>query len=130
MIRQVTGMERYFSLERFFKVIPLLNEYLPVTLEVAILAVLLGSLAGIFVAFIRVYRIPVLNTFFRGYITLMRGTPFIILMMLVYYYLPYFSWKWFQVDMNTWDKIIFGGFSLSTVTIVFENIVKNHEVQK
>lgn len=84
-----------------------MNAYLPVTLKIAAIAIVLGTLLGIAVAAIRVYKVPVISTVLRGYVGLMRGIPFVILMFLVYYYLPFLSQTIFGHDINGWNKIIF-----------------------
>ncbi len=100
-------MDKYFSWERLWKVIPKLNEYLPVTIKIALIAILLGTVLGIFVAAIRIYKIPVLSRFFHGYTTVMRGIPFVVLVFLVYFCLPFLAEKLFGVDINNWEKMIF-----------------------
>ncbi len=100
-------MNRYFSWERLWDVIPKLNKYLPVTLKVVIIAIILGTVLGLIVAAIRVYKVPVLSQFFHVYTVLLRSVPFIVLLFLVYYYVPFFAKKFFGLDIDSWDKIIF-----------------------
>lgn len=100
-------MNRYFSWERLWKVIPKLNKYLPVTFEVVIIAIILGTIFGLLVAAIRVYKIPVLSQFFHWYTIIIRSVPFIVLIFLVYYYVPFIAFKLFGTDVNSWSKIVF-----------------------
>lgn len=100
-------MNRYFSWERLWDVISKLNKYLPVTFEVVLIAILLGTIFGLIVAAIRVYKVPVLSQFFHVYTIVIRSVPFIVLIFLVYYYVPFAAYKLFGIDVNSWSKIVF-----------------------
>ena len=100
-------MNRYFSWERLLNVIPKLNKYLPVTFEVVIIAIILGTIFGLLVAAIRLYKVPVLSQFFHWYTIIIRSVPFIVLIFLVYYYVPFLAYKLFGADVSSWSKIVF-----------------------
>lgn len=100
-------MSSYFSWERMFDVIPKLNKYFPITLEVVLIAICTGTILGFIVAAIRVYRVPILSQFFHVYTILLRSMPFIVLIFLVYYYVPFFVMKLFGKDINSWSKITY-----------------------
>ena len=57
-------MERYFSFEQFLKVIPMLIKYLPVTLKETGTVILIATAAGVLIALVRVYKVPILSPFF------------------------------------------------------------------
>lgn len=100
-------MEKYFSFERFIKIVPVLASYLPVTLKEMGIVILLATAAGVLIALIRVYKVPVLSQFFQLYLLLMRGVPYMILIMVVYYFLPFLAQKVTGVSINNWEKIVF-----------------------
>jgi polar amino acid transport system substrate-binding protein len=56
-----------------------------VTLIISILSALLGTLFGAGICFLRMSRNPLLNGFAKGYITIVRGTPILVLLMIMYY---------------------------------------------
>ena len=67
------------------------------------LLVLLGSVLGCLIALMRLSRVRVLNSFSRLYITVIRGTPMLVQMYIVYYqldFLPYPDTTVLGVDME------------------------------
>ena len=60
------------------------------TCIIAILAVIIGTIIGIIIAIIRNYhdstnRLPILNCIAKTYVTVIRGTPSILQLMIIYY---------------------------------------------
>lgn len=55
------------------------------TLIISVLAALLGTLIGAVICFMRMSKRVILNSFAKGYITIMRGIPVLVLLMLLYY---------------------------------------------
>lgn len=55
------------------------------TVKISILALVLGSLLGAFICFLRMCKVKVLNAFAKVYISVLRGTPVLMLLMLMYY---------------------------------------------
>lgn len=106
-------MDSYFTWDGFFKAAPLVIQYLPVTLKVTLISLILATILAVFVAASRVYQVPVLSQICKGYLHLMRGLPYVVLLFLVYYFLPFFVWQLFGVDINGWDKLVF-----ATITFV------------
>lgn len=100
-------MSDYFSIERFIKVSPMIIKYLPVTLKITAIALIASTCIGVLIAAARVYKVPGLSTFLKGYTVFVRGLPYVVLMLLVYYYMPFLAYKLFGIDINGWDKIIF-----------------------
>lgn len=62
------------------------------TILISVFAILLGTLLGAAVCFMRMSRNKVLSGFALGYITLMRGMPVLVLLMLTYYVI-FASWN-------------------------------------
>jgi len=58
------------------------------TLEISILAMLAGSIIGIFIGFLRASKNPVIRNIFRIYVDIFRGSPLIIQLFIIYYGLP------------------------------------------
>ena len=100
-------MGKYFTWEGFLKAAPLVIKYLPVTLGITVITLGIATFIALFIAAIRVYKVPGLNGFCKGYLHLMRGLPYVVLLLLVYYFLPFLVYKLFGIDINGWDKKVF-----------------------
>ncbi|MBQ8472881.1 MAG: amino acid ABC transporter permease [Bacilli bacterium] len=83
-------------IENLYKTIIFENRYLYFlegiknTLVIAFFAVLIGIILGIIIALIRDYhenkkRIPILNFLAKSYVNIIRGTPVILQLMIIYY---------------------------------------------
>jgi len=76
------------NVEYMLGLIPVLLKYLPLTLQLAGVGMVLAlSLACVF-AIVRVLRIPVLNQLTIVFISFFRGTPLLVQLFLFYYGLP------------------------------------------
>lgn len=106
-------MSALFSWERFASAFPKVMQNFPVTIEMIIIAELLGIVFGVMIAIIRIYKIPVLNQIYSVYISFMRGTPIMVQLLVVFYALPQFVQGVFGVDINNWQKFIFASITLA-----------------
>ena len=68
--------------------VPVLLGYLPLTLQLASLGMVLALILACLFAVIRVQRIPALNQFTVVFISFFRGTPLLVQLFLFYYGLP------------------------------------------
>lgn len=90
-------MEKLFDLDYMLKSLPQIVEYLPVTLWIAFVSMLLGGIIGLATALIRIYKVPVLAPLSTLYVSYIRGTPLIVQLFLVYYGIPKFLY-YFQSE--------------------------------
>ena len=102
-------MNRFFDIGRFLKAAPIILKFLPVTLKITFFSLAIATLVAVLVAAIRVYKVPVLSTVCKGYLLLMRGIPYVVLMLLVYYYLPYLVNKLFGINSESEESIDYWG---------------------
>ncbi|QJD87679.1 amino acid ABC transporter permease [Cohnella herbarum] len=58
---------------------------IPVTLQITVVSMVFGLVIGTIVALIRIYKVPVLHPIAAGYVTLIRGTPMITHLLLIYF---------------------------------------------
>lgn len=58
---------------------------IPVTLQITVVSMVFGLAIGTIVALIRIYKVPVLHPIAAGYVTLIRGTPMITHLLLIYF---------------------------------------------
>jgi len=70
------------------ELIPVLIKYLGVTIEMTLYGFFFAMIIAIFVAVIRVFKIPVASQLASLYISFFRGTPLLVQLFLFYYGLP------------------------------------------
>lgn len=90
-----------------FKFFPTILNALPLTLWVIFLTVLLGSLLGAGLAWAQVDSKNSWAAFAKGYVFILRCTPPIVLLFLVFYGLPEFLTWWLHLDVDDWPRAIF-----------------------
>lgn len=76
------------NLDYMWGLLPVLLSYLPLTLEMATIAMLFALVLACLLAVIRVTRVPLLNGFALLFISFFRGTPLLVQLFLFYYGLP------------------------------------------
>ncbi|NYT36234.1 amino acid ABC transporter permease [Allopusillimonas soli] len=75
-------------IELFLRALPMLKSALLMTIWLSAVSFLLGSILGLLIAFSRISRFPVLRGFAFCYVSIFRGTPLLVQMLLVYFGLP------------------------------------------
>jgi len=86
-------VDNFFNLDTLIKVYPLLLQGLAMTLGLAILSVPLGILAGLTIAIAYSFRIRPLNVLLIAYVDLFRSFPILVLLLLIFYALPFVGLK-------------------------------------
>lgn len=81
-------MPQTLNLQEMILGIQKIAEKIPLTLFILVMSAFLGLLLGFLLALPRIYNLPVLRQIASVYITVMRGTPGLILLYVVYYALP------------------------------------------
>ena len=81
-------MVNLFDVKLVFLQIPKLLRFLPVNIEIAIVALVIGWIFGLLIALIRIRKIPVLNQLAVLFVTVIRGTPIIVQLYLTYFGIP------------------------------------------
>ncbi len=117
-------MEKYFDINYLWTALPQLLPYLWITLFVAALAVIFGSLLGLLIAVFKLSKNRFLRFIANSYITIMRCTPSIVLLFLVYYGVPAFSDYFFGIylqDVSTGVFVVIT-FSLQFAAMMAEVI--------
>lgn len=89
------------------EVIPELLPYLWVTLAVVASSVVLGTLLGLVVAVAKLSSQRYYRLLGDGYTCVIRCTPAVILLFIVFYGLPKFFLEVFDYDLNEWNKMFF-----------------------
>ncbi|WP_349673011.1 amino acid ABC transporter permease [Lacrimispora sp.] len=83
-------MSKIFDWQLVFTEIPLLLKYLPVTIQLTLIALIIGWVAGLFLAIVKIHRIPVLQQLCTLFVSVVRGTPIIVQLYLTYFGIPIF----------------------------------------
>lgn len=104
---QVEFVREYFDLERFIESIPHVLSGMDITLLIVGGAFLIAFILGIILTIIKIKKTPVVQWIATAFISLMRGTPMIVQLYLVYYGLPFLFSALFHININRWDKVIF-----------------------
>ncbi|MFT8823826.1 amino acid ABC transporter permease [Liquorilactobacillus satsumensis] len=91
---------------RLSKVITSLLTGLPTTITLLVLSFIFASLIGLGLAWLYLRKNPIVSSIARGYLGIVRGTPPLLMLLVVYYGLP----KLFLlagININNWAKLIF-----------------------
>lgn len=100
-------MNRPFDFLYVFTLFPRLLAYVPVTLAITAAAALAGSLLGLAAARARLSPLRPLSAAAGAYVAVLRCTPPIILLFVVYYGLPVFLETLFGLRAQLWPRGIF-----------------------
>lgn len=96
------NFEPMFMLEVF----PRMLKYVHITLSLTVIAMILGLSIGTIIALIRIYRIKVLQSFVKVYVSFFRGTPLLVQLFLFYFGLPQVIPQ--LADMNAYTAAFIG----------------------
>jgi len=107
---------RAFDLSVALQSIPALLSYLDVTLIVGISSIVLGSLLGFVLASFKLSHHKSLKYLAVAYTYIMRCTPSIVLLFIVFYGLPQVADALFGLDLNQLHR---GVFAVITFTLLF-----------
>ena len=96
-----------YDLSYVFKFLPEILYALPLTLWILIVTIVIGSLLGALLAWGQLYGDEVLVSISKGYVFVLRCTPPIVLLFMVFYGLPEFLEWWLGLDVNGWSRTVF-----------------------
>lgn len=111
---------RPFSPDIIFTSIPALLPYLTVTLVVGVTSILTGSILGMLLAWAKLSGHKVIRALADGYTYIIRCTPSIVLLFIVFYGLPKFMEAEFGIDLDDLSRAV---FVIITFTLLFEAYV-------
>lgn len=109
-------MEKYFDVSYIWSALPDLLPYLWVTLYIAAFSVIGGTLFGLVLAAAKLSTNKFLRALANGYTTIIRCTPSIVLLFLVYYGIPAFSEGLFGIYLQ---NVSTGVFVVVTFSLQF-----------
>jgi polar amino acid transport system substrate-binding protein len=76
------------TLREWPKYLPLLLKGAIVTVEISVLAMIVAVVVGLIIVLMRLYGVAPLRWFAKAYVEIIRGTPLLIQLFLIYYGLP------------------------------------------
>ena len=96
-----------YDLSYVFKFLPEILYALPLTLWILIVTIVIGSLLGALLSWGQLYGDEVIVSISKGYVFVLRCTPPIVLLFMVFYGLPEFLEWWLGLDVNGWSRTVF-----------------------
>ena len=107
---------REFDASVEIKSIPQLLPYVFVTIYATAISFVLALLLGSLIAAGKLSKNPVSRAVANGYTTIMRCTPTIVMLFIVYYGIPKFSLQVFGKSLDEWPR---GVFVITGLTLLF-----------
>jgi len=98
---------RPFSLQFLVDVFPILLPFLSATLAVVVGTIFFGSIAGGLLAWAKSGSYKLLERLAQAYTYIIRCTPPIVLLFIVFYGLPKFCLEVLDTNINDYDKLFF-----------------------
>lgn len=82
-------LDTFFNVPVLIRTFPMLMWGLWVTIKIGVVSIILGLVLGLLLALLRLYAPRVLQAMARVYINVMRSIPLLVLLILIYYALPF-----------------------------------------
>lgn len=109
-----------YDISRVISALPEVLQGLPMTLLVLVVTTLLGSVLGGLIAWGQLSQEKIWIQTAKTYVFVLRCTPPIVLLFMVFYGVPEFLKWWLGLDINGWSKLI---FVLITMVLLFAALV-------
>ncbi len=77
--------------ELFLRSLPLLQQAVVMTIALGLGAFILGSLLGMAIALLRISKLRLFRTLAFAYVSIFRGTPLLVQILLIYFGLPHYG---------------------------------------
>ena len=106
-------MNRPFDITYIWKAVPDILSGLGVTLQFLIGTIVIGGILGFLATWARLSGPKWLRAIVHSYIWIIRCTPSIVMMFLVFYGLPEVLLGVFGIDINSWNRLYFVVIALS-----------------
>ena len=124
---EMKNMANLFDFKLVFTQIPDLLRYLPVTLELSVISMLIGIILGLILAIIKIREVPVLKHISTFFISVIRGTPILVRLYIAYFGIPMF-FKWFNAKNGTDIKVAeVSGFVYAVIALGINQSAYNAE---
>jgi polar amino acid transport system permease protein len=94
------------------------------TLKLALVGILWGSCLGMVLGTLRGQNVRFASPLIGGYLHLLRGTPFLVQLYIIYFVLPKTGWAFFQFDSWTAASLGLGIYTSSYVTEIVSGAIR------
>jgi L-cystine transport system permease protein len=94
-------------MSHIFNYILELLPYLMVTFQYVVVSLIFGSILGLALATAKLGKIKILKQLAIGYTTIMRCTPSIVLLFMIFYGLPMLLRSTFLINIDGWNTVVF-----------------------
>ena len=95
-----------FTFAEFSNTFPKLLPYIGITLFIVVITMAVSSVLAMGLAVLKLRNNKILRALANGYTQIIQGTPFLILLFVIFYGLP-MIFEGFGVDLYGWDKAYF-----------------------
>jgi polar amino acid transport system permease protein len=102
---------------------PFLFKGLWVTFEISILAIVLGSLLGFTLGVSKTLEIRPVNWVINGYLHILRGSPYLVQLYIIFFVLPSLDISWLQFDSFTAAIVSLSLYTSSYVTEIVASAI-------
>lgn len=102
---------------------PFLLKGLWVTFEISILAIFLGSLLGFILGVSKTLEIRPLNWVINGYLHILRGSPYLVQLYIIFFVLPSLDVSWLKFDSFTAAIVSLSLYTSSYVTEIVASAI-------
>lgn len=86
------------------------------TFQVSILAIFFGSLLGFILGVVKTFKQPAINGLINSYLHILRGSPYLVQLYLIYFVLPSLGVPWLSFDSYTAAIVSLSLYTSSYVT--------------
>ena len=102
---------------------PFLLKGLWMTFQISILAILFGSIIGFSLGIAKTLGYYVLTKFINGYLHLLRGSPYLVQLYIIFFVLPSLGISWLQFDGYTAAVVSLSLYTSSYVTEIVASAI-------
>ncbi|HEV2506975.1 MAG TPA: amino acid ABC transporter permease [Mesorhizobium sp.] len=112
------------SVDIFLAVLPALFSGFIETLKLALAGIVWGSILGVGLGTLRGQYVRIATPIIGGYLHILRGTPFLVQLYIIYFVLPNTGWPLLQFDSSTAATIGLGIYTSSYVTEIVSGAIR------
>ncbi len=102
----------YFKWDRFVSAFWMIIPYLKVTLGFVAVTIVLSTILAVVIALLRIKQVPVVKQIMSIYVSYMRGVPFLVQLMVVYYGFPIFIYAVSGANIQRWNGFFFAAVAM------------------
>ena len=96
-------VDTFFNTDVMISAFPALLRGLWMTILLGVVSIFFGVIGGLFVALVRLYAPKPIRLLMIGYIDIMRALPMLVVLILIYYALPFVN-----ISLSSWSSAILG----------------------